>query len=42
MFVELETYKERNKSLTRGHVEDIGFTVGIKFYGGQGYEGDNE
>jgi hypothetical protein len=31
--------KERKKSLTRGHVEDIGSTVGIQSYEGQGYEG---
>ena len=24
--------KEIKKSLTRGHVKDIGFTVGIQFY----------
>ena len=31
--------KERKKSLTRGHVEDIGSTMGIQSYEGQGYEG---
>ncbi len=31
--------KERKKSLTRGHVEDIGSTVGIHSYEGQVYEG---
>jgi hypothetical protein len=31
--------KERKKSLTRGHVNDIGSTVGIQPYWGQGYEG---
>jgi hypothetical protein len=34
-----EIRKEGKKSLTRGHVEDIGSTVGIQSYGGQGYEG---
>ena len=32
--------KERKKSLTRGHVKDIGSATGIQFYSGQGYEGD--
>jgi hypothetical protein len=27
-----ERKKERKKSLTRGHVKDIGSTVGIQFY----------
>jgi hypothetical protein len=31
--------KERKKSLTRGHVEDIESAVGIQSCGGQGYEG---
>ena len=30
--------KERKKFLIRGHVEDIGSTVGIQSYRGQGYE----
>jgi hypothetical protein len=33
--------KERKKSLSRGHVKDIGSTVGIQSYRGQGYEGGN-
>ena len=32
--------EERKKSLTRGHVEDIGSAWGIHSYRGQGYEGD--
>jgi hypothetical protein len=31
--------RERKKSLTRGHVKDIGSAKGIQFYRGQGYEG---
>ena len=31
--------KEGKKSRTRGHVKDIGSTVGIQLYRGQGYEG---
>ena len=31
--------KERNKSLTRGHVEDIESALRIQPYGGQRYEG---
>ena len=31
--------EEIMKSLTRGHVEDIGSTMGIQSYEGQGYEG---
>jgi hypothetical protein len=31
--------KERKKSLTRGHVTDIGSTVGIKSYEGEVCEG---
>jgi hypothetical protein len=30
---------KRKKSLTRGHVKDIGSIVGIRSYRGQGYEG---
>jgi hypothetical protein len=32
------TEKERKKSLERGYVKDIGSTVGIQSYRGQGYE----
>jgi len=31
--------KKRKKSLTRGHVKDIGSAEGIQSYMGQGYEG---
>jgi hypothetical protein len=30
---------ERKKTLTRGHVNNIGSTVGIQSYRGQGYKG---
>jgi hypothetical protein len=33
------TKKERQKSLTRGHVQDIGSALGIYSYRGHGYEG---
>ena len=32
--------RKKEKSLSRGHVKDIGSTVGIQSYRGQGYEGD--
>jgi hypothetical protein len=35
----VKSEKERKKSLTRGHVEDIGSIVVIQSYEGQGYEG---
>ena len=34
-----ERKKERKKSLTRGHVKNIGSAEGIQSYRGQGYEG---
>jgi hypothetical protein len=37
--VRLVGEKEKKKSLTRGHVKDIGFAKGIHSHRRQGYEG---